>query len=89
MPLVYATALLKKNNYNIKAIDAIAENISYPEFFNRIKKFDPDLLFIELATPSLNHDLELIRQIKSFSILYFLILLCQNLNDRRFFVIIY
>ena len=66
--LAYATSLLKKNNFNVKAIDAIAEEISYAEFFRQVRRFDPDLLFVEVSTPSLKQDLELLEQIKVFSV---------------------
>ncbi|AJF61842.1 TPA: radical SAM protein [Candidatus Woesearchaeota archaeon] len=66
--LAYSTSLLKKHNVNVKAIDAIADNMSYAEFFRQLKIFDPDVLFVEVSTPSLKHDLELIEQIKAFSV---------------------
>jgi len=62
--LAYATALLKKNNINAKAIDAISENLSYNEFEKKVKKFSPDLLFSEVSTPSLIHDLKLLKKLK-------------------------
>lgn len=66
--LGYATSLLKKSRFAVMAIDAIAEHMSYADFFKCIKRFDPDLLFVEISTPSLNHDLKLLQQIKSFSV---------------------
>ncbi|MBU1030898.1 MAG: radical SAM protein, partial [Nanoarchaeota archaeon] len=65
--LAYATNLLKKNHFNAYILDAVAENISYVTFYKKIKKINPEIIFIETSTPSLNHDLKLVKKIKSFS----------------------
>ncbi len=64
--LAYANNLLKKHNIQSKIIDAIAENISYETFYDKIKTENPEFLFIETSTPSLQHDLSLIRTIREF-----------------------
>ncbi|MBN2368339.1 radical SAM protein [Candidatus Woesearchaeota archaeon] len=60
----YAVSLLKSGGYEARAIDAIAEDISYDEFRKRVADFSPDILFSETSTPSLNHDLRLLTEIK-------------------------
>ncbi len=61
--LAYAAALLKKNNFDIKLIDAIAEEKSYKHFLNDIQKFKPHLLVCETSTVSLNHDLGVLEKV--------------------------
>ena len=63
--LGYATSLLKTDNFDVKAIDAIAENISYDEFIKKVIKFKPDIVLSEVSTPSLDHDLKLLKKLKS------------------------
>jgi radical SAM superfamily enzyme YgiQ (UPF0313 family) len=65
--LGYATSLLKKHNFDVKAIDAIAEGISYEDFFKRVKEYNPDIIFAEVSTPSLQNDLHILKQIKTIS----------------------
>ncbi|MFH2021239.1 MAG: radical SAM protein [archaeon] len=65
--LGYASSLLKKNGFIVKAVDAVAQDIDYVEFYNLIKEFSPDLIFLETSTPSLEHDLELIKMFKIYS----------------------
>ena len=65
--LSYATSLLKKNSFEVKGLDAIAKRMTYEEFYIYIKSYNPDIIFLEVSTPSLNQDLKLINEIKSFS----------------------
>lgn len=65
--LAYATNLLKKNKFDAHIVDGIAENLSYKAFYKKIEKINPDILFIETSSPSLEHDLKIIKKIKSFS----------------------
>ena len=62
--LAYSSSLLKTHNYKVKLIDAIAEDISYKEFKKRILKYGPNLLLSEVSTPSLEHDLKLLKELK-------------------------
>ncbi len=54
--LAYAAALLKKNGFNVSIVDAIAGQISYPDFYARVLALKPDLLVAETSTVSLRHD---------------------------------
>ncbi len=65
--LAYATNFLIKNEFDARIIDAIAENLSYKDFYKQIKNIKPQIMFIETSTPSLEHDLKIIKEIKSFS----------------------
>ena len=62
--LGYATTLLKKHNFNVKVIDAIAGEIKYTDFVKKVVKYKPDLIVSETSTPSLLHDMELLKKLK-------------------------
>lgn len=55
--LAYAAALLKRYNFDVHIIDAIAERISYASFYKKIVSLQPDLLVAETSTVTLGHDL--------------------------------
>jgi radical SAM superfamily enzyme YgiQ (UPF0313 family) len=59
----YAASLLKENNFNVKLIDAIAENKSYRHFLSDIRKIKPHLLVCETSTVTLEHDLRYLERI--------------------------
>lgn len=61
--LAYSAALLKKNNFNVELIDAIAQDRSYGSFFRYIKKVKPEVLVCETSTVSLLHDMKLLEKI--------------------------
>jgi radical SAM superfamily enzyme YgiQ (UPF0313 family) len=63
--LAYAAALLKKNNFDVELVDAIAERKSYSVFFKQIKEANPQLLVCETSTVSLMHDMRLLEKICS------------------------
>lgn len=46
--------------------DSIARHETYAQFFDYLKKESPDIIFIECATPSWEHDKRLIQQIVGF-----------------------
>ncbi|MBU1726593.1 MAG: radical SAM protein [Candidatus Omnitrophica bacterium] len=62
--LAYATALLKKNNFEAKLIDAIAERMGENQVITEIKSYSPGLLVIETSTPSFANDICLAIKIK-------------------------
>ncbi len=62
--LAYAASLLKKNGFAVTLIDAIAEQMSYNAFNQRINNLRPDLLIVETSTVTLLHDLKLLRGLK-------------------------
>jgi len=61
--LAYSASLLKKNNFEVKLIDAIAEGLSEEQFLKDVRNFDPDLILIETSTVSLEEDLAFIEKI--------------------------
>ena len=63
--LGYATSLLKKNNFEVKAIDAIAEGLSNEKFKEKVYDYSPDFIVSETSTPTMDQDLELLKEIKN------------------------
>ncbi|MBU9888720.1 MAG: radical SAM protein [Candidatus Omnitrophica bacterium] len=59
--LAYAAALLKREGYTVRLIDALALEMPPGEFLRVVEKESPDLLVAETSTPSLENDLALLR----------------------------
>jgi radical SAM superfamily enzyme YgiQ (UPF0313 family) len=47
----YAATLLKENGYDVIWDDAIAENLTYAEWLQRVRKERPDVIALETKTP--------------------------------------
>lgn len=60
----HAATLLSHNGHNVLWLDAIAEKLSYPTWLQKLKKFQPDLVFIETKTPVIKQHWEVIKKIK-------------------------
>jgi len=61
--LAYTTSLLKKENKEVRLIDAIAEKIDEQKLIEEIKSYNPELVVIETSTPSFKNDLRIIQNI--------------------------
>jgi len=61
----YAATLLKENGYNVIWDDAVSENLSYNDWFQRIKNRKPDLIIIETKTPVVKKHWQLIDTLKT------------------------
>ncbi|MFH1778051.1 MAG: radical SAM protein [Candidatus Omnitrophota bacterium] len=61
--LAYAAALLKKHGFEVVLIDAIAMQVGYKEFLQKVESIFPDLMVAEISTVSLEHDLDFLKQI--------------------------
>ncbi len=61
--LAYAAALLKKHDFKVTLIDAIAQRISYRSFLHSMRTLKPDLLVCEVSTVTLEHDLRLLSRL--------------------------
>ncbi|VVB83580.1 Radical SAM superfamily protein [uncultured archaeon] len=59
-----AATLLKKNNYEVCWLDAIAEKLSWKEFLSRIEKENPDLFAFETKTPVIKQHWKIINALK-------------------------
>ena len=60
----YAATLLKSKGYKIDWDDAIAEHLSFTDWFDRLQKNKPDLIVIETKTPVVKKHWEIIDHIK-------------------------
>lgn len=57
--LAYSAAFLEQAGFEVLLVDAIAEDITEDLFLERIRRFAPDLVVLEVSTPSFNGDLRL------------------------------
>lgn len=64
----YAATLLKNQGFKVFWDDAIAENLSYQEWFKRLFKRKPDLVVIETKTPVIKQHWEIINELKKESL---------------------
>jgi radical SAM superfamily enzyme YgiQ (UPF0313 family) len=65
MPAIAATALYHEG-HQVLLLDAVAENNDHQQTRQRIKDFAPDLVFAEVSSPSLAHDLRALKKLKQF-----------------------
>ena len=63
----YAATLLKNKGLKIFWDDAIAQNLTYKEWFKRLQKNKPNLIAIETKTPVVKKHWQIINQIKKES----------------------
>ena len=63
--LAIAGALLQRRGHEVLLIDGVAEGISIEIFLEKVRQFQPELVFTETSTPSLNYDIEILRRIKT------------------------
>ena len=64
LELAILAALLRKD-HDVLLLDAVGEKLSDEQTFDRLKSFSPDFLFSPVSTPTINHDLKVLREIKS------------------------
>ncbi|MFQ5975598.1 MAG: B12-binding domain-containing radical SAM protein, partial [Candidatus Hydrothermarchaeales archaeon] len=63
--LAYATGVLEKEGFDVKLIDAVANDLSPEDTVNYAKKFDPVLTVLDTSTPSIYNDVEVAGEIKA------------------------
>ncbi len=63
--MAYAGAVLEQHGYYPRIVDAIAEGLTEAAFLHAIDKAQPELLIIEVSTPSFPHDLDLLHTIRN------------------------
>lgn len=56
--LAYAAAVLKKSGFKARGVDAVYEELGIPDFVERMKKIEPDVIMMEVSTPSIEYDLK-------------------------------
>ena len=62
--LAYAAAVCEDAHHTVKLCDAIALGLSDEEFLEEITAFAPELVLLEVSTPSIYQDLETAKRIK-------------------------
>jgi anaerobic magnesium-protoporphyrin IX monomethyl ester cyclase len=62
--LATAAAVLRRAGHEVKLLDAVAEDLRLEESLSLVKEFQPDLIFSESSTPSLNWDLEVFARLR-------------------------
>ncbi|MCL4383959.1 B12-binding domain-containing radical SAM protein [Patescibacteria group bacterium] len=60
----YGATALKKAGFEVFWDDAIAEKISYTQWFQRLVETQPDIIFLETKTPAIKQHWQIISQIK-------------------------
>jgi len=62
--LGYASAILKKEGFDAKLIDAVAEGTSEENFIVRVSQIKPAFFFVETSAPSIDSDLRILTEIR-------------------------
>ena len=62
--LATASALLKDHGYDVCIRDSIVLGESYDSFYDYVEKEAPDIILLEVATPSIYNDLQISKHIK-------------------------
>lgn len=55
--LAYAASVLEKAGHQVRVIDAVAEEMTAGTFLEAVRGFNPDIVFMETATPSFKQDI--------------------------------
>lgn len=63
--LAYSATILKSSGFDVHTVDAVALDMSEESFFEKLQSINPELLFFEVTTPTINYDLQLINKIKA------------------------
>lgn len=63
--LSYATGLLEEAGYEVRLLDAPAQDLTREECYRDIKAFKPNLIILDTSTASISNDLEVARGIKN------------------------
>jgi len=64
--LAYAAGASEKAGFEVKLIDAVANEWSREQTLNFVKEFAPDMVVIDTSTPSIYNDVEIGSRIKEF-----------------------
>ena len=62
--LAYAVAVLKKTGFKVWGIDAVDKEYSIGSFVREIAKINPEVILMEVSTPSINYDLEAAKKLR-------------------------
>ncbi len=62
--LAYTAALLLEDDFPVEVIDGVALDMNREAFLERVLSLDPEIILFETTTPTIDHDLNLIQEIK-------------------------
>lgn len=62
---MYAAAVCRREGHEVRLWDCPAREMGYPELLAELAPFRPELVVVNSSTPSFDHDLTLIRQVKA------------------------
>ena len=68
--LAYATGNLEKHGFQTKLVDAVANEWSKDETLEFVKKFRPDIVFVDTSTPSIYNDANIASGIKDLGVVH-------------------
>ncbi len=63
--LAYAAAIIERDGFPTLLVDAIAENISDDQFIEKMLDFKPDLVLLEICTPSIDADMKMLKRVRT------------------------
>jgi radical SAM superfamily enzyme YgiQ (UPF0313 family) len=62
---MYAAAVCRRAGHEVRLWDCPAQNIDYPELMAELSSWRPGLVVVNSSTPSFDHDLNLVGQVKA------------------------
>lgn len=62
--LISIAAILKKKKFKVRVIDAIADKMDWQNLADRIKKFSPRMIILNVSTVTFNSDMHIARKIR-------------------------
>lgn len=65
LDLAYSAALLEKNGFEVRIIDAPVMNYTRARLLKEVKQFDPDMIIVNTAGVTIAYDLETAARLKS------------------------
>lgn len=66
--LAYAAGNLEKHGFEVRLVDAVAEEWSRERTFQFVRKYRPDLALVDTSTPSIYNDIEIASEIKNIGV---------------------
>lgn len=63
--MAYAAALLERHQFEVLLVDGIAERMSEDAFVHRILDLAPDIILLEVSTPSFSADIQFAQRLRS------------------------
>jgi anaerobic magnesium-protoporphyrin IX monomethyl ester cyclase len=63
--LAYATGVLEKEGFDVKLVDAPAENLSLDDVVKISTEFEPEMIVVDTSTPSIYEDVKVASKLKA------------------------